>query len=351
LRVSDEKIPLYHRDDGYVSDVKLDGARYILHHTLDGVLRAYSRGVSVRGGLVDKSGQLAHLLEDLKTYWPPGTVLDGEVFVPGFKKSFKQVLNISGATPEEAKRRQERSGQWLQYYCFDILAEEGVDYTSDGEALYQEDRWAALKRTFDGFGGSLNNLHCCNPVFGTEAKAVHLRQNLAAGYEGSIYKQLTGLYTPGKRDKRWVKDKPQRDYQVVFTGVEWAKLESIKKGETQATPTRFIEMARQHGFDRIVGAITYGQLTRCTSLITSGGETPIIIDGTPYELRTLGKCSGIDDATRLEITAKWEQYKVEFRCFDIRAQSRHEATLALREPQFDRWRDDLSISDCVVEEE
>jgi ATP dependent DNA ligase domain len=354
LRVKDDKIPLYHHDDGYASDIKLDGVRYILHNPINGEPRAYSRGYSTVAGkrtdlLVDKSGQLAHLLADLDKYWPKGTVLDGEAFFPGVKKSFKNVTPITLATPENAERIQVRSGNWIQYYVFDILAEDGEEYVWYASGLSQEERWHQLRNTF-GPDKQMGNLHLCQPVYGTENKSVHLQQCLDLGFEGVIYKQLEGLYVPDKRDKRWVKDKPQRDYQVVFMGVEWAKLESIKKGDTSSTPTRFIQMAKQHDFDRIVGAIKYGQYVRISSLLATGADVFSDGAGVSYELRELGKVSGIDDTTRLDITRNWESYSSEKRVFDLRAQTRHEETLALREPQFDRWRDDLDPTSAVVEE-
>jgi hypothetical protein len=354
LRVSDDKIPLYHRNDGYASDIKLDGVRYILHYDLDGTARAYSRGFATEGGrrsnlLVDKSGQLIHLLEDLKKFWPPGTVLDGEVFIPGVKKSFKHVTPVTGATPDNARRYQLAKGQWVQYYAFDIIAEGGQDYTWAELGLSQEDRWERLKATF-GTDKQIGNLHLCQPVYGTDAKSGHLKRCLDMGFEGVIYKQLEGLYVPDKRDNRWVKDKPQREFQVVCMGVEWANLTSVKKGDLKPSPTRFVKMAKEHGLERIVGSIIYGQFARCTGLIVEGDTLLHRPDGF-YELRALGKCSGIDDATRLDITKKWQDYVANGRCFDIRAQNRHEETLALREPQFDRWRDELNPINCIVRDD
>jgi ATP-dependent DNA ligase len=124
------------------------------------------------------------------------------------------------------------------------------------------------------------------------------------GYEGGMLKDTNAVYGKG-----WWKMKPVVEVDVVVMG--------FTKGKGK--------------FEGQIGAIEFGVLDK------NGKDT------------YLGRCSGMDDATRAELTACDEDLRgvpFEVKCQEV---CRKKDWYSLRHPRFGRWREDLNRSDCNAE--
>lgn len=128
-----EEIQKLINDDNYVMTMKKDGASYMLCKDADGTIHFYSGTISKKDNQpIDKIGNVPHLKLYAERYFPPETMVIGEVCsYYDFTKnehtahtSSKQVTSIMGSLPAKAIQRQESVG-YVRYYMFDILFLEG----------------------------------------------------------------------------------------------------------------------------------------------------------------------------------------------------------------------------------
>lgn len=298
-------------DDNYLAEEKLDGERFKMHFTADGI-RFDSRTISKKTDMfTEKTGNVPHLAAFVECYKElEGTVFDGEIKFGGDSMSTSTIM---GCLPSEAVNRQEAADKWVDYYIFDVIFYKGRDmrdlpYHVRKEIVYCE------------FNNCLKqNNHFKLPVCTTKDKKKFCDDIMVFGGEGVILKHVKGLYT----DKRaWIKVKATATFDMVVMGYDAPSPQSIKKGNDQATITRLAA-------NSWIGAVVFGQY----------------VNGT---LEKFGACSGMSD----EIRADFSENKAARigTVITIEAQSRIAKTGYFRHPRFLRLRPDKNSKDCVYYE-
>ena len=291
-RVSDKKLSDIWDSHGWVAEEKLDGWRYLMHFG-GNLPRTYLTGrrISERTGFLSEKG------EQVPQLWPNEyaqrmsyTVLDGEIFPPE-GASFRDIAGIMNADVEVAKATIARIGP-PTYRVFDILFGDGDDFRE----LTQIERRKILEVKVDLIDHPLIQL-----VPQRRPDKAFFDEVVARGGEGLILKDLGAEYGEG-----WVKVKREHTLDVVVTGF---------------TEARFGRTGRIFGQ---IGALV-------VSVYANGALTEV------------AQVSGMDDATRLEIT----QNKGEWlgRVVEITAQEW--AKDRLRHPRFVRARFDADPRACT----
>lgn len=291
-RVSDKKLADIWDSHGWIAEEKMNGWRYLMH--FGGALdRVYLTGrrISERTGLLSEKGL------QVPDLWPNNddnlfsyTVLDGEIFPPE-GASFRDIAGIMNADPEVAKATIARIGP-PTYHVFDILLGDGDDYRE----LTQIERRKILEVKVDLIDHPLIRL-----VPQRRPERAFFDEVVTRGGEGLILKDLGAEYGEG-----WVKVKREHTIDVVVTGF---------------TEARFGRTGRIHGQ---IGALVVS----------------VYADGV---LTEVAQVSGMDDATRLEIT----QNKSEWlgRVVEITAQEWGKDRLL--HPRFTRVREDADPRSCT----
>jgi ATP-dependent DNA ligase len=330
-------------DHNYIAEEKYDGFREIAQFCGRRV-RFTSRHKSVKDQLfVEKTENVPHLsgstscailghsphLSD-----PPasldGTVLDGEMIYQPLSDGeqpvggmSKYVGSIMGSDPEVAVAKQIERG-WLRYVVFDCLYFKGEDMRRRD----LHDRMHALEDAVAEWNNPFATVSQCNIDVNMSARE-YLASILARGGEGVILKHTDHRYG----DKTgWVKVKAEWNAEVVIMGFEEAKAESIKKGDTKKTATKYAAAG-------MIGAI------RCGQYIAKSTKHPSFLDGTLAEVATV---SGMDDQLRRDFTARPKKYIG--RVIEIKHNGR-EPTGRFRHPRFKMFRSDKKPTDCIYREE
>lgn len=177
----------------WVIEKKLDGWRWIVHITADGV-RCFSGRNGVQRTTLDLEFELAWLPDD--------TVLDGELIVDDGKTGMNGSPKVSTALAR---------GDKLTFVVFDCLRVAGTDVTRRP----WHERRALLEKIAD-LGCWPNDHLRLSEVYDADPE-LHERW-LAEGYEGSIAKRRDALYYPGKRSDVFTKVKPQQSDEAVVIG-------------------------------------------------------------------------------------------------------------------------------------
>lgn len=282
-------------DPNYVAEKKLDGSRY---WSLDG--RLFSRRLSVKDALpLEKTKNVPHLSEELKKL-PPGTMLDGEVYYPGEKSM--RVTSIMGSLPAKAVARQE--GNPIRYAVFDCMMYNGKDI----KHLPWSERRSLLEQAYNTHLSTSKHIDLTKVV--PTKKREFLEEMLNSGEEGIMLKNVNAKYQQdGRPEKHWYKIKQNITDDVVVMGYTEGK----GKYEGQ------------------IGSIIFGKYNR------KGGK-----------LVQLGRCSGMTDAQRLDITKNPKKYLG--KVIEISAMEGTEAGF-YRHPQYLHGREDRSPESCLILED
>ena len=195
---------------------KLDGVRCVF--TKDG---AYSRtGKEFKN--VD------HIKKDLKVVFNryPNIILDGELYNHGLKDDFEKIISLVRKTKPTQEHRDEAE-QLVQYHMYDIASYPHATY---------EWRMHFINTLTDS---AVVRTSKCLRIIKTEValdydNALHKHEKyLKQGYEGSIYRSMTGQY---KNTRSWdlMKFKDFEDSEATIVGYE------AGKGKRQGTIGKFI---------------------------------------------------------------------------------------------------------------
>ena len=195
---------------------KLDGVRCVF--TKDG---AYSRtGKEFKN--VD------HIKKDLKVVFNryPNIILDGELYNHGLKDDFEKIISLVRKTKPTQEHRDEAE-QLVQYHMYDIASYPHATY---------EWRMHFINTLTDS---AVVRTSKCLRIIKTEValdydNAIHKHEKyLKQGYEGSIYRSMTGQY---KNTRSWdlMKFKDFEDSEATIVGYE------AGKGKRQGTIGKFI---------------------------------------------------------------------------------------------------------------
>ena len=195
---------------------KLDGVRCVF--TKDG---AYSRtGKEFKN--VD------HIKKDLKVVFNryPNIILDGELYNHGLKDDFEKIISLVRKTKPTQEHRDEAE-QLVQYHMYDIASYPHATY---------EWRMHFVNTLTDS---AVVRTSKCLRIIKTEValdydNAINKHEKyLKQGYEGSIYRSMTGQY---KNTRSWdlMKFKDFEDSEATIVGYE------AGKGKRQGTIGKFI---------------------------------------------------------------------------------------------------------------
>jgi ATP-dependent DNA ligase len=237
----------------------------------------------------------------------PGTVLDTEVV------AFKTLDNGDVIHERGVVQSVLGSGTAKAALCsasltlvvFDLIAHGGIDARS----LPLSKRREYLKMLFDNaqFSKRVQIIPQLDATDESHEKLIDL------GYEGSVVKWLDAPYGSGKRGAGWFKLKPQ------------ATVDAVVMGYKPGTPGS--------SFDGMVGAIEFGQYDK---------------DGV---LQKRGRCSGMDWAERVEITANPDKYLgtvIEVAHMGAQKPTANNPLGALLHPQFKCFRPDRDAESVEV---
>lgn len=268
---------------------KYDGWRILAHVTEDGVELFTRTAASQSGKLLEVEAELAQL--------PAGTWVDGEVVGVAMEgelvvHEWNAVQKCLGCSDLVKARARATS---LTYVVFDLIAHAGIDARSVAfskrrqllEAIFAKYEWENVILTPQ-----------------VEPSDEALEKFIAQGFEGGVCKSLDAPYASGQRGRGQVKLKPQdtRDFVVI----------GYKPGE--------------NGFTGMVGAIEFGAYDE------SGKLVPV------------GRCSGMDMATRQKIT----KHEAEYLGTVIEVAHMGYMNEGYRHPQFKKFRPDKPATECKV---
>ena len=178
----------------WLAQEKKDGSFYQLEKTDAGDVYMFGRTVSKKTGeYTEKSDNFPHIKTWAEEYLPNGTILIGEIYIPGGKSN--DVTKISGCLPANAYKRQFESSEYggpVHYYIFDCIRYEKINYIEAPtivrynqlynleEALSYSEYVEVAKNYYDNF-------------------EQHLKDIFATGGEGMVFKKKDCPYRVGKR--------------------------------------------------------------------------------------------------------------------------------------------------------
>ena len=306
------------RGKQYFAEEKKDGLRELLHCS-PSANRITSRRQSVKDGLfVEKTPNVPHI-RDLRT--PAGWIIDGEVVSRWGETSHQQCANtvsVMGSNEYNALALQKRHG-WNTFEVFDVLFADGKDVRlfalKDRLKLLE----AFLEMTYEAterddeytfkYGKAQDHFFRMRSTKPGEDFTGFYESIMEECGEGIIIKDLTKPYNHARA---WFKWKHRFTMDVVLLG--------------NYEPAKFGVTGKFYGMG---GAFYFG--------LYKGGK-----------LVPIGKCSGMDDATRLEMTKLADSKQLGGKVVQI---SGYEVTKAglIRNPNFDCWRPDKIPAECTYE--
>jgi ATP-dependent DNA ligase len=297
----------------YVMEPKFDGWRVLAHIEKDGVA-LYTRTAT------NKTGFLPGIEVALSDTFPAGTWVDGEVVIlnDDGTHNWGNVQSILGSNKAKAAAK---SGK-ATYVIFDCLAYNGIDI----RPLPLSERRKVLDTHLSDPWEDDGHIYLSIPSQRVPSRLVY-DDYLARGFEGGMLKRKDAPYASGQRGKGWIKLKANDLADVVVMG--------YKPG--------------QDSFAGMIGAIEFGQYREadfCPQCVDDPAGQRWLCRNRPHLMVLMhrGRCSGMDMATRKDITANQDQYMN--RVFSA-AYMGIMPSGSLRHPQFKTWRDDKPAEDCA----
>ena len=335
----------------YFLEEKIDGAFYQFVKT-ENHCYLFGRTVSKLSGiLTEKSDNVPHLKEALNCL-PAGTILIGEIYVPG--GTSKDTVSIMGCLPTLAIKRQKDAP--IHYYVHDIIAYDSVNLINSPADLRYKILAAVWKKH------NLNQysfLRLATRV--DEDMEAEISRILKSGGEGVVLKKKDYPYSPGKRPA-WstIKVKQMDSIDLICTGFCDATKEYT--GKELETWEYWEQRGEQNQDDEYTWLLSEGQYYEdyihnphiyrpVTKPYFLGWKTAIRIGAynDKGELIDLGTVSsGLTDDNKREMTEHpklWLDKVVALDCMQV---DKKEHTL--RHPVFKCKRDDKDAKDCVISE-
>lgn len=201
-----EKSKSYFYDRGWIIEPKISGRRIQAWINDNKVQFAGRYGIEGREDLNALNMKLRHLADELRAMKiPNGTLIDGEVHIPGLPFGAAKVIN---SNPDDAITYQQEVG-FLRYTLFDAMLYRNIPvYESELSSRFQ----------------TLN-------VIINESKHVDVIKRLPndgsltwdhvtlMGLEGLVFKDIDSLYYE-HRSKSWRKLKVSESYDAIITGMK-----------------------------------------------------------------------------------------------------------------------------------
>lgn len=316
---------------------KRDGAFYKFVKDDEGTMFLVGRSKSVKGIYLDKLAWVPHLYKFFEDM-PNGTCFLGELYLPRDEQA-KTTTSIMNCLVDKAIQRQKNEEDKLHYYIFDILAFGGKSYLD----MKAEDRFDELNLCWRAYGEYY--WEWAKYVNGKELWNL-LQKLLSEGYEGVVITRGGSLYQPGKRPSKdclKVKKELQEKIDCVIMGaVAPSKVYTGKEIETWNL--WFNELTNERVKGNLYKDFTDGApVTPVTKNWFNGWAGSLRLgvykDG---KLVEIGNLSGVTE----EVKENWKEYVgtvVEITAMEIMD------TGGLRHPKLNRFRDDISPTDCTWE--
>lgn len=306
----------------YVGQEKLDGYFYMMEKTDDGNIYLFSRSKSKKTGeLTEKIDNVPHIKSWAEDNVPDGTILIGEIYVPGGKS--KDCTRIMGCLPKNAIARQENEG-FIHYYIHDCLRFDGK-MVLDNPYL---SRYNVLQES------KLFNNYIATPEIELAITYYKdfpeiLAEILSRGGEGMVFKKKDSPYMAGKRPRDNWKIKSETTFDVVVIGfIEPEKEYTGKESDTwpyiidNELVTKAYYNNWKAGF--VIGAYNGGELK---------------------EIGTIS--SGMTDFLREDTARNPEKYLGHV--IEVKAMSVDKNKKSIRHGRFVRLREDKEKEDCTFE--
>lgn len=335
----------------YFLEEKIDGAFYQFVKT-ENHCYLFGRTVSKLSGiLTEKSDNVPHLKEALNCL-PAGTILIGEIYVPG--GTSKDTVSIMGCLPTLAIKRQKDAP--IHYYVHDIIAYDSVNLINSPADL----RYKILAAIWEKHNlNQYSFLRLATRV--DEDMEAEISRILKSGGEGVVLKKKDYPYSPGKRPA-WstIKVKQMDSIDLICTGFCDATKEYTGK-ELEIWPY-WEERGEQNQDGEYTWLLSEGQYYEdylhnphiyrpVTKPYFLGWKTAIRIGAynDKGELIDLGTVSsGLTDDNKREMTEHPELWLDKVVALDCMQVDKKEHTL--RHPVFKCKRDDKDAKDCVISE-
>lgn len=280
-----------------VMEMKWDGWRILAHVAADPATGEPTTLLFSRTGK-SQTGKLPEIEAELARNLPIGSWVDGEIVAiktrsdGSIEHNWNVAQSVMGAGIDKAVKR----SHLVTYMIFDVMALGG----HDARSLPLATRRGLLEQAFEQ-----GDYERCVLTPQMDATQEGYEAILDLGFEGVIVKRLSLPYASGKRGCGWSKLKAVVTEDVIITG-----LPHDGQGKYQGQ----------------VGAVVFSQVK----------------DG---KLVEMGRCSGMDDATRLDLSVnpeKWIGQVIEVRHMGVMQSG------AWRHPVWMRVRSDKAAIECVV---
>ena len=292
--VKAEKLEAAYRDPSWIAEPKMDGSRYIAQ-VVDGEVRLTSRRESVKGGMVEKTENVPHIIKELSKL--PNCILDGEIDNRDFR-DFHRVQGIMGSLPERAHEMQISHEDKLVFKVFDILSINNT--TLRPLDLYRR------HEILDKILGTQKYVLLVPRISGEENKRKMFGEMIEDGMEGIILKNLHAAYKEDSRPSdTWYKVKLTQTFDGFVVG--------YKKGKGKYSDT--------------LGALTIAQYV-------NGEKT------------TVAEISGMNDTDRRRFQKRVDSGDIGW-VVEFKAQEPEKNSFRYRHPRFLRERKDKSPKQCI----
>jgi DNA ligase-1 len=200
-------------DEGVYSQLKADGMFANVNHTADGEVQILSRA-----GSLFPQQHFAHLVADVKTTFPTNTQSHGELLIKRDGKVLPRQLG-NGILNKVQKGGDIGPNDEIVYLVWDQIALTSVVSKGTYNVPYKA-RFATLKE--QTLTATCITLIPTVIVHSMPAALVHYREMLAEGLEGTIIKDVTGIWKD-TTSKKQVKMKLDIDVDLVIVGYNAGK--------------------------------------------------------------------------------------------------------------------------------
>ena len=330
---------------------KRDGIWMMFIKDMDGNLYLRPRSRNTKKEFVNKIDWVPHL-HSFFNELPNGTVLLGELYMPGNELA-KTTTSIMNCLLPRALKRQEKEENKLHYYVFDVLAFEG-DLKIDWPAV---ERFEELIRCWRAYG---EGYHEWAEYFSGKELWNQLQLILAEGGEGVVILNKDAPYTPGKRSTKTslkIKREVQETIDCVIIGANPPSKEYSGK-EIESWPYWFDEqnnkfITSQEYMDtyhtNIYAAYVDGAPVRPVTKNWFYGWAGSLKLGLYAGNKSVhvGDLSGITD----EMKENWRYYVgtvVEISCMEI--SENQQGGKGFRHPKLINIRKDKKAEDCTIDQ-
>lgn len=302
---------------------------YIIEEKLKGIRASvrfgeHSNLITSRGGH-DISHRFPHIANALYPHLLD-VILDGELYQRGVEDEV-----IAGWGNCRTKNIDPSATAKVKFYYFDVLNNDNISQLSRKVSL--EVLRANLYPPFImlSWGKQISSVETLK----------YYKSIIDSGGEGIMLKNVNSHYFPSKRPQNvWYKMKKSETFDVIITGFEMAEKFSVKKGDIEATKTKFAGL---------IGAFKYGMYVSpddpCCCGQPQKPHYPCEVEFCEdMNLKTLGTCSGMDDITRFDMTNHpdvWLGKVVEIEGVEQKASG------AIDNPRFKCIRHDKKPEECI----